>query len=202
MIVVVDYGVGNIASVLNMLKRVGAKAKASNSREDIEQADKLILPGVGAFDAGMQTLRSSGLIEVLNEQVLNKRKPVMGVCLGSQMLGNGSEEGSEPGLGWIDMDIVRFEKRDGRKVPHMGWNEVNPQLQHPILTRIDQESRFYFVHSYYMLPRHAENTLLTANYDQQFTAAVVKDNIFGFQFHPEKSHKFGMQLFKNFVELI
>ncbi|WP_336331861.1 imidazole glycerol phosphate synthase subunit HisH [Pseudomonas putida] len=202
MIVVVDYGVGNIASVLNMLKRVGAKAKASNSSEDIEQADKLILPGVGAFDAGMQTLRNSGLIGVLNEQVLNKHKPVMGVCLGSQMLGNGSEEGSEPGLGWIDMDIVRFEKRDGRKVPHMGWNEVNPQLQHPILTGIDQESRFYFVHSYYMLPRHAENTLLTANYDQQFTAAVVKDNIFGFQFHPEKSHKFGMQLFKNFVELI
>lgn len=202
MIVVVDYGVGNIASVLNMLKRVGAKAKASNSSEDIEQADKLILPGVGAFDAGMQTLRNSGLIGVLNEQVLNKHKPVMGVCLGSQMLGNGSEEGSEPGLGWIDMDIVRFEKRDGRKVPHMGWNEVNPQLQHPILTGIDQESRFYFVHSYYMLPRHAENTLLTANYDQKFTAAVVKNNIFGFQFHPEKSHKFGMQLFKNFVELI
>ncbi|EKT4473775.1 imidazole glycerol phosphate synthase subunit HisH [Pseudomonas putida] len=202
MIVVVDYGVGNIASVLNMLKRVGAKAKASNSREDIEQADKLILPGVGAFDAGMQTLRNSGLIEVLNEQVLNKRKPVMGVCLGSQMLGNGSEEGNEPGLGWVDMDIVRFEKRDGRKVPHMGWNEVNPQLLHPILTGIDHKSRFYFVHSYYMLPRNSENILLTANYDQQFTAAVVKDNIFGFQFHPEKSHKFGMQLFKNFVEMI
>ncbi|GLH30790.1 imidazole glycerol phosphate synthase subunit HisH 2 [Pseudomonas sp. BR1R-5] len=202
MIVVVDYGVGNIASVLNMLKRVGAKAKASNDRAEIEHADKLILPGVGAFDAGMQTLRSSGLVEVLNEQVLNKRKPVMGVCLGSQMLGNGSEEGCEPGLGWIDMDIVRFEKRDGRKVPHMGWNEVTPQLQHPILSGIDQQSRFYFVHSYYMLPRHVENTLLTANYDQQFTAAVIKDNIFGFQFHPEKSHKFGMQLFKNFVELV
>ena len=202
MIVVVDYGVGNIASVLNMLKRVGAKAKASNSREDIEQADKLILPGVGAFDAGMQTLRKSGLIEVLNEQVLGKQKPVMGVCLGSQMLGNGSEEGGEPGLGWIDMDIVRFEKREGRKVPHMGWNEVTPQLQHPILTGLNQLSRFYFVHSYYMLPRQAENTLLTANYDQQFTAAVVRDNILGFQFHPEKSHKFGMQLFKNFVELV
>lgn len=202
MIVVVDYGVGNIVSVLNMLKRVGAKAKASNSREDIEQADKLILPGVGAFDAGMQTLRKSGLIEVLDEQVLDKQKPVMGVCLGSQMLGNGSEEGSEPGLGWIDMDIVRFEKREGRKVPHMGWNEVDPRLQHPILTGLNQMSRFYFVHSYYMLPRHAENTLLTANYGQQFTAAVVRDNILGFQFHPEKSHKFGMQLFKNFVELV
>lgn len=202
MIIVVDYGVGNIASVLNMLKRVGAKAKASNSPEEIEQADKLILPGVGAFDAGMQTLRKSGLVEVLDEEVLDKRKPVMGVCLGSQMLGNGSEEGSEAGLGWIDMDVVRFEKRAERKVPHMGWNEVAPQSQHPILTGIDQQSRFYFVHSYYMSPRHPENTLLTCNYDQQFTAAVAKDNIYGFQFHPEKSHKFGMQLFKNFVELI
>ena len=202
MIIVVDYGVGNIASVLNMLKRVGAKAMASNSREDIERAGKLILPGVGAFDAGMQTLRNSGLIDVLDEQVLGKRKPVMGVCLGSQMLGNRSEEGCELGLGWIDMDIVRFEKRDGRKVPHMGWNEVTPQLQHPILTGLDEQSRFYFVHSYYMLPRDVANTLLTANYDQQFAAGVFKDNIFGFQFHPEKSHRFGMQLFKNFVELV
>ncbi|TYO83369.1 MULTISPECIES: imidazole glycerol phosphate synthase subunit HisH [Pseudomonas] len=202
MIVVVDYGVGNIASVLNMLKRVGANAKASSSPEDIQQADKLILPGVGAFDAGMQTLRNSGLVEVLNEQALDKCKPVMGVCLGSQMLGNGSEEGQEPGLGWIDMDVVLFEKREGRKVPHMGWNEVTPQRQHPILTGIDQMSRFYFVHSYYMVPRQVENILLTSNYDQQFAAAVVKENIFGFQFHPEKSHKFGMQLFKNFVELV
>ncbi|HDS1775031.1 imidazole glycerol phosphate synthase subunit HisH [Pseudomonas putida] len=202
MIIVVDYGVGNIASVLNMLKRVGAQAKASNSREEIEYADKLILPGVGAFDAGMQTLRNSGLIDVLNEQVLGKHKPVMGVCLGSQMLGNRSEEGCEAGLGWIDMDIVRFEKRDRRKVPHMGWNEISPQLQHPILTGLDEKSRFYFVHSYYMLPQNVENTLLTTNYDQQFTAGVFKDNIFGFQFHPEKSHKFGMQLFKNFVELV
>lgn len=202
MIVVVDYGVGNIASVLNMLKRVGAKAMSSNRPEDIQAAEKLILPGVGAFDAGMEILRASGLVEVLNEQVLQVRKPVMGVCLGSQMLGNGSEEGRKPGLGWIDMDIVRFEKRDGRKVPHMGWNEVIPTQQHPMLTGIDQQSRFYFVHSYYMLPRDPGNTLLIANYDQQFTAAVVKDNIFGFQFHPEKSHKFGMQLFKNFVELV
>ncbi|WP_027906862.1 imidazole glycerol phosphate synthase subunit HisH [Pseudomonas taiwanensis] len=202
MIIVVDYGVGNIASVLNMLKRVGAKAKASNNREEIEQAEKLILPGVGAFDAGMQTLRRSGLIDVLNEQALVKRKPVMGVCLGSQMLGKGSEEGTESGLGWIDMDIVRFEKREERKVPHMGWNEVIPHGNHPILTGIDEKSRFYFVHSYYMVPLQKENMLLSANYGQLFTAAVVKDNIFGFQFHPEKSHKFGMQLFKNFVELV
>jgi len=204
-IVVVDYGVGNIASVLNMLKRVGAKAIASNSRSDIESAEKLILPGVGAFDAGMQTLRKSGLVDVLTEQVVEKRKPVMGICLGSQMLGMRSEEGTEPGLGWVDMDIVRFEAREHRKIPHMGWNEIVAAQEHPILdglTGLDNPSRFYFVHSYYMSPRDESNILLSANYDQLFTAAVVKDNVFGFQFHPEKSHKFGMQLFKNFVELI
>lgn len=201
MIVVVDYGVGNIASVLNMLKKVGAKAKASNQATDLEQADKLILPGVGAFDAGMRTLRASGLIEVLNEQVLGVRKPVMGICLGSQMLGCRSEEGKELGLGWIDMDIVRFEKRDGRKVPHMGWNYVSPCTEHPILAGLDQESRYYFVHSYYMLPKSSNDTLLVANYGQEFAAGVMRDNIFGFQFHPEKSHKFGVQLFKNFVSL-
>ncbi|MBF8795122.1 imidazole glycerol phosphate synthase subunit HisH [Pseudomonas monteilii] len=201
MIVVVDYGVGNIASVLNMLKKVGAKAKASNSPADLEQADKLILPGVGAFDAGMRTLRASGLIDVLNEQVLKLRKPVMGICLGSQMLGCRSEEGTEAGLGWIDMDIVRFEKREERKVPHMGWNYVRPCKMHPILAGLSQDSRYYFVHSYYMLPRSSDATLLVANYGQEFTAGVVRDNIFGFQFHPEKSHKFGMQLFKNFVSL-
>lgn len=201
MIVVVDYGVGNIASVLNMLKKVGAKAKASNSPQDLEQAHKLILPGVGAFDAGMRTLRASGLIDVLDEQVLSERKPVMGICLGSQMLGCRSEEGEEPGLGWIDMDIVRFEKRDGRKVPHMGWNLVSPRVEHPILAGVNEESRYYFVHSYYMLPKMESNTLLVANYGQEFAAGVMKDNIYGFQFHPEKSHKFGMQLFKNFVGL-
>jgi imidazole glycerol-phosphate synthase subunit HisH len=201
MIVVVDYGVGNIASVLNMLKKVGAKAKASNLPADLEQADKLILPGVGAFDAGMRTLRASGLIDVLNEQVLNQHKPVMGICLGSQMLGCRSEEGEESGLGWIDMDIVRFEKREGRKVPHMGWSYVVPRLEHPILAGLNEESRYYFVHSYYMLPKMDNNTLLVANYGQEFTAGVVKGNIYGFQFHPEKSHKYGMQLFKNFVSL-
>jgi glutamine amidotransferase len=201
MIVVVDYGVGNIASVLNMLKKVGAKAKASNLPTDLEKADKLILPGVGAFDAGMRCLRESGLIDVLNEQALTVRKPVMGICLGSQMLGCGSEEGQEKGLGWIDMDIVRFEKREGRKVPHMGWNYVQAKADHPILNGLDEQSRFYFVHGYYMLPKVESDTLLIANYGQEFTAGVMKENIFGFQFHPEKSHKFGMQLFKNFVGL-
>lgn len=202
MIVVVDYGVGNIASVLNMLKRVGAKAKASNLVDEIVNAEKLILPGVGAFDAGMRTLRESGLIDILNHQVLVARKPVMGVCLGSQMLGRRSEEGIEPGLGWIDMDIKRFEKRPERKVPHMGWSHVSCNYEHPLVRGLTDESRYYFVHSYYMCPDNERDTLLTADYGQKFTAAVAKDNVFGFQFHPEKSHRFGMQLFKNFVELI
>lgn len=205
MIVVVDYGVGNIASVLNMLKRIGAQAKSSNVITDIENADKLILPGVGAFDTGMRTLRESGLVDVLARQALEVRKPVMGICLGAQMLGRRSEEGIEPGLGWVDMDIVKFEKREGRKVPHMGWNQVSMPVtynDHPILSGLHDHSRFYFVHSYFMSPDRAQSTLLTAEYGQTFTAAVVKENIFGFQFHPEKSHRFGMQLLRNFVELI
>ncbi|MCF5725715.1 imidazole glycerol phosphate synthase subunit HisH [Pseudomonas syringae] len=202
MIVVVDYGVGNVASVLNMLKKVGAKAKSSNSVDEIVSAEKLILPGVGAFDAGMKTLRESGLVEVLNHQVLQVRKPVMGICLGAQMLGRRSEEGVEPGLGWIDMDIKRFEQRAERKVPHMGWSQVSNHREHPLVRGLDDESRYYFVHSYYMCPDNEQDTLLTANYGQEFTAAVARENIYGFQFHPEKSHRFGMQLFKNFVELI
>ena len=200
MIVVVDYGVGNIASVLNMLKRVGAKAKASNTIEDIQNAQKLILPGVGAFDAGMRKLQSSGLIDVLNEQVLVKKVPVLGICLGAQLLGNGSEEGALPGLGWINMDIRRFEPRNERKIPHMGWNFVSKAKEHPIVEGVDSTSRFYFVHSYYMSPYSEADILLTADYEQVFTAGVARDNIVGMQFHPEKSHRFGMGLFKNFSE--
>ncbi|WP_330115218.1 imidazole glycerol phosphate synthase subunit HisH [Pseudomonas sp. JS3066] len=200
MIVVVDYGAGNIASVMNMLRKVGAKAKVSNAVADIAAADKLILPGVGSFDAGMSKLSNCGLIDVLNTQVLELKKPILGICLGAQMLGKSSEEGELPGLGWVDMDIVRFEPRTGRKVPHMGWNYVKATLEHPILDGLDEAFRFYFVHGYYMRPNSSGLTLLTADYDQEFTAAVVKKNIVGVQFHPEKSHKFGMALLKNFWE--
>jgi len=201
MIVVVDYGVGNIASVLNMLKRVGANAKSSSNADEISAADKLILPGVGAFDAGMGRLRESGLIDVLNHVALTDRKPVMGICLGAQMLGKRSEEGQEAGLGWIDMTVRKFERREGRKVPHMGWSSVHPALAHPLVNDLTDESRFYFVHSYFMDPSDPADTLLVADYEQKFAAAVARDNISGFQFHPEKSHRFGMQLLKNFSEL-
>jgi glutamine amidotransferase len=200
MIVVIDYGAGNIASVINMLKKVGVKAKASSCAADIIDADKLILPGVGAFDAGMSKLQERGLVEVLNRQVLELEKPILGICLGAQMLGNSSEEGVLPGLGWINMDILRFPPRADRKVPHMGWNYVNALREHPILAGVDDSFRYYFVHSYYMAPLDPSLTLLTAEYGQTFTAGVAYKNIVGVQFHPEKSHKFGMALLRNFSE--
>ncbi|MER2516565.1 MAG: imidazole glycerol phosphate synthase subunit HisH [Candidatus Accumulibacter phosphatis] len=200
MIVVVDYGAGNIASVINMLRRIGAPAKASGCADEIAAAEKIILPGVGSFDAGMSNLRARGLIDVLNNQALIQKKPILGICLGSQMLGTRSEEGELPGLDWIDMEIVRFHSRPDLKVPHMGWNYVKAAKSHPILDGIDRDFRFYFVHSYFMRPITAGDVLLTADYGEQFVAAVAKENIVGLQFHPEKSHRFGMTLLKNFVE--
>lgn len=200
MIVVVDYGAGNIASVINMLRIVGVRAKASRNADDIAAADKIILPGVGSFDEGMSNLRAHGLIDALNNHALIKQKPILGICLGSQMLGKGSEEGGLPGLGWIDMDVVKFDSRSGLKVPHMGWNYVKPVKSHPILIGVDESFRFYFVHSYFMSPTTDRDALLIANYGQEFVAGVARDNIVGLQFHPEKSHRFGMTLLKNFVE--
>jgi imidazole glycerol-phosphate synthase subunit HisH len=200
MIVVVDYGAGNIASVINMLRRVGAPAKASGCADEIAAAAKLILPGVGSFDSGMSNLHERGLIDVLNNFALIQKKPVLGICLGSQMLGARSEEGELPGLGWVDMEIIKFDSRSGIKVPHMGWNYVKAVKSHPILDGVDESFRFYFVHSYFMRPRVTGDILLTADYGQQFVAGVAMDNIVGLQFHPEKSHRFGMTLLKNFVE--
>ena len=202
MIVVVDYGVGNISSVLNMLKKIGAEAKVSKSVDDIVSADKFLLPGVGAFDAGMEKLTATGLIPILEEQVMSHKKPVLGICLGAQMLGRSSEEGSAPGLGWIDMEVKRFEPKPLRKIPHMGWNFVSKCKDHPMLEELDELSRFYFVHSYYMQPQNKEDILLTTNYEQVFVTAVARENIIGVQFHPEKSHKYGMQLLHNFAKKI
>ena len=202
MIVVVDYGVGNISSVLNMLKKIGAEATVSKSVDDIVSADKFLLPGVGAFDAGMEKLTATGLIPILEEQVMSHKKPVLGICLGAQMLGRSSEEGSAPGLGWIDMEVKRFEPKPLRKIPHMGWNFVSKCKDHPMLEELDELSRFYFVHSYYMQPQNKEDILLTTNYEQVFVSAVARENIIGVQFHPEKSHKYGMQLLHNFAKKI
>jgi glutamine amidotransferase len=204
MITIIDYGVGNSGSIVNMLKKVGVKSTISSDPSEIAAAEKIILPGVGAFDVGIKNLKSSGLIDVLNEQVAEKKKPFLGICLGMQLLAKSSEEGNENGLGWIDAEVMKFDFNGDNgdlKIPHMGWNQIKNKKSHRILNNLGDESRFYFVHSYYMKCNQPDDGLLTCNYGIDFTCAVQKDNIMGVQFHPEKSHKFGMQLLKNFSEL-
>ncbi len=204
MITIIDYNAGNIKSIQNMLKRIGAKSCISSNSAEIEQAEKLILPGVGHFDYGMRNLKQSGLIDVLHKKVLNDKAPLLGICLGAQLLGNGSEEGEAKGLAWIDMDVVKFDKTklpESLKIPHMSWNEINIIKESKLLEGLDNESRFYFVHSYHMKCNDENDVLTNTNYGYEFTSAVEKENIFGVQFHPEKSHKFGMRLLENFVKI-
>lgn len=204
MITIINYNAGNIKSIQNMLKRIGAKSCISSNVEEIEQAEKLILPGVGHFDYGRRNLQESGLIEVLNKKVLIDKVPLLGICLGAQLLGNRSEEGVEKGLGWIDMEVVKFDENklpENLKIPHMSWNEIKIKKQSNLLTGLNNESRFYFVHSYHMKCNNENDILANTNYGYEFTSAVEKENIFGVQFHPEKSHKFGMRLLENFVNI-
>lgn len=203
MIVIVDYGLGNLASISNMFKKIGAEAKISGDIADLEKADKLLLPGVGAFDHGMEQLAQKNLIPVLNEKVLRQQVPVLGICLGMQLLSRSSEEGRLNGLGWINGDTKRFQfsQDAGLKVPHMGWNTFQPALDHPLFAGMTEELRFYFVHSYHLICDSAQEVLGTTHYGYPFTAAVHKGNIMGVQFHPEKSHKFGMKLLQNFNKL-
>ena len=204
MISIIDYGVGNIKSIQNMLKRIGVPSLLTKRSEEISNASKLILPGVGNFDYGMGQLNSSGLIEVLNFKVIQEKTPILGICLGAQMLGNKSEEGSAKGLGWVDMDIVKFNSKllaEGLKIPHMNWNEINVKKDSTIFSNLNDKSRFYFVHSFHMKANNPDNILCTSNYGYEFVSAVNIENIYGVQFHPEKSHKFGMQLLENFSNL-
>jgi len=203
MIVVVDYRMGNVGSILNMFNKVGAKAVVSNNPQEILRASKLVLPGVGAFDSGMCNLKALGLIEVLHQKVLEEKTPILGICLGTQLMTKRSEEGTGYGLGWIDADTVRFRSPNGSglRVPHMGWNEVCPVKGSRLLSGLDTPARFYFVHSYHLVCYQETDTLLTSNYGYEFVAAVERGNILGVQFHPEKSHKFGLQLLRNFASL-
>ena len=204
MIIIIDYGMGNIGSILNMLKKVGAPAaKISADPKDIEQAEKLILPGVGAFDTGMQRLRETGLIPLLNEKVLKAKTPTLGVCLGMQLLTKISEEGELPGLGWLDAETIRFRfdpMKNGLKVPHMGWNTVKIRREGKLFKDMYPDARFYFVHSYHVVAHNPGDVLAITDYGYDFVSAVQQDHIMAAQFHPEKSHKFGMKLYKNFVE--
>lgn len=203
MIVVIDYGMGNVGSILNMLKKIGAKTILSSKVADVAEAEKLILPGVGAFDHGMKNLDGLGLVPVLDERVLRQGTPILGICLGMQLFTHRSEEGVRAGLGWFKGETVRF-KMEGQleelRVPHMGWNTVQPMARSPLFEKSGSESRFYFVHSYHVTCEDPDNVLATTRYGYEFVSAVQKGRIVGVQFHPEKSHKFGMQILKNFVE--
>lgn len=202
-IVIIDYGLGNLGSIQNMFKKIGFTAIITADPHVIAQAGKLILPGVGAFDAGMRNLEQSGLLPVLNKRVLQDRTPVLGLCLGMQLLTGCSEEGVLPGLGWIEAQTVRFrfENENARlRIPHMGWNTLQLCRPHPLFAGLEQDNRFYFVHSYHVVVRQASAALGMATYGFPFVAAVADGNIAGVQFHPEKSHRFGMRLFKNFAE--
>jgi imidazole glycerol-phosphate synthase subunit HisH len=207
MIVIIDYKMGNIGSIANMLKKIGANSCVSNEAEVIMKADKIILPGVGSFDSGITNLIGLGLDDILKENVFLRKKPVLGICLGMQLFANKSEEGILPGLGFINAEVKKFDfaKKEYDKilkVPHMGWNGVRCIKDSPILRkRIDQEDRFYFVHSYYVDCFDKEDVIGISHYGIDFISAYCKDNIMGVQFHPEKSHKYGIELFKNFAAI-
>lgn len=201
-IVIIDYSVGNLGSVLNMLKKVGAtNVKCSNKESDILSANKIILPGVGSFDHGMSKLKENGIDLLLKQVSVEKNIQIMGICLGMQLLTEGSEEGELPGLGLINGRVKRFnnEQNPHMKIPHMGWNVINPYKEHYLLADLQKESRYYFVHSYYVECENSEDILMTSKYGKEFVSAFQKDNVIGCQFHPEKSHRFGIQLFRNFV---
>ncbi len=203
MIVIIDYRMGNLGSILNMLKKVGAAAVISADPSVIGEATKLILPGVGAFDNGMKSLQEQGLVPALEEAVMRRKVPILGICLGMQLMTKDSEEGKLPGLGWIDAKTVRFhhDPSEDLKVPHMGWNTVTVRKESSLFRDMFPEPRFYFVHSYHAVCQDPGDVLTMTRYGYEFVSAFQRNNIMGVQYHPEKSHTFGMRLLKNFAEL-
>jgi glutamine amidotransferase len=199
MLTIIDYGLGNLASVANMVHRVGGKSRLSSYPDDLLQASKLILPGVGSFDHGMEQLHARGLIPAIKKAV-QAGVPILGICLGMQLLGKGSEEGQKEGLGFIDATFKRFAfKEPTLKVPHVGWNHLKVVRENPLLP-MNETIRFYFTHSYHAMPTYERDVIAVTEYGYSFPAVYGKDNIWGVQFHPEKSHRFGMGLFKKFLD--
>lgn len=204
MIAIVDYGSGNIQAIQNIFTKLKIDTYFASTPEDIERAEKIILPGVGAFDEAMTQLNNSGMRASLDKFALVDKKPVLGICVGMQIMAKTSEEGILDGLGWFDATVKRFDETNIKfkpKLPHMGWNEIESPCNSEILSGIDFEKGFYFIHSYYFAPNHEKDILLESYYGSKFCCAVHHGNIFGFQFHPEKSHSNGITLFKNFAEL-
>lgn len=201
MITVIDYGVGNLGSIKNMFKRLGIDVQITSDLNLIDKARKILLPGVGAFGNGMEHLNRGELRSVLDRKALREKVPVLGICLGMQLMTRRSEEGNQPGLGWVSAQTTRIPAAPGLKVPHMGWNLVRPTQKDPLTDNLPEEPRFYFVHSYCVQVDDPRHSILKATHGIEFDAAFHVDNIFGAQFHPEKSHRFGMKLLQNFADL-
>lgn len=200
MIVVIDYGMGNVGSIVNMIKKVGYECIVSSSVNDVLNATKLILPGVGSFDKAMQNLQQLNLIDSINKKVIENKTPILGICLGMQLMTKGSEEGKLSGLSYINGYSNKFDSNQGLLIPHMGWNLINVKKTNNLFTNTKEEQRFYFVHSFAVSCEDSEDILSTTFYGKEFVSSFQKNNILGVQFHPEKSHTFGMHFFKNFLE--
>lgn len=197
----IDYGMGNVRSILNALEYLGAEGTLTSSPDEIAASDRIILPGVGAFGDAMNQLRANRLDEVLHREVIQKKKPFLGICLGLQILANSStEHGTNKGLGWIDAEVDRFDSAPGLKIPHMGWNNLTLRRDHPLFDKLSSDQRtFYFVHSFYIRCANPEDVLGTCDHGGIFTAAIARENIVATQFHPEKSQDSGLQLLENFL---
>jgi len=202
-IVILDYGMGNLNSVKKKFDRLKVNSRISSNRNELLNADKIILPGVGHFQKAMENLKALNLIETLNECIHIKQKPILGICLGMQLMAKSSEEGMAEGLGWFDANVVRFNVKDTLKykVPHTGWNQIEHSKTSELMKGVPELSEFYFVHSFYMKLNNHSDELNRTEYESKFTSAIEKGNIFGVQYHPEKSHDIGELLLKNFIEL-
>ncbi len=203
MIAIVNYGLGNIHAFVNIYKRLGIPFSVVTTAEELAKAEKIILPGVGAFDWAMTLLAESGMRHCLDDLVLRQKRPVLGVCVGMQLMARYSEEGKLAGLGWIDADVKRFDETSFNQkthLPHMGWNNVHPRVTSCLFRGLEEGSQFYFLHSYYFQPCRPDDALAWTDYCGRFASAVRSGSIWGVQFHPEKSHHWGIQLLKNFAE--
>jgi glutamine amidotransferase len=204
MITIINYGLGNILAFANLYKRLNVPVAVADRAEDLQGASKLILPGVGSFDHAMELLDGSGMRGPLDDLVLNRGVPVLGVCVGMQILGSASDEGRLPGLGWVKGRVRRFDQTlldQPARLPHMGWNDVSPARDGGLFAGLEKDARFYFLHSYYFDCESSDSVLATSEYGAEFSSAVRAKNIYGVQFHPEKSHSYGTRLLQNFAEI-
>lgn len=200
MLIIINYGLGNVQAFVNIYKRLNIECVVASSAAELAPATSLILPGVGSFDWAMTCLNGSGMRPCLDQLVIEKKCPILGICVGMQMMAHTSEEGELEGLGWIDAAVKRFSNPD-LQLPHMGWNDVAPQNGGRLFQGLEREARFYFLHSYYIEPQRAENVLAVTEYGGTFASSVCSGNVYGVQFHPEKSHQWGIKLLKNFAEI-